>query len=50
MKKFELAEPQTIGQLTAYLAKESRKVMIMAGGTDLLGELKEEIIKLKKSS
>jgi xanthine dehydrogenase YagS FAD-binding subunit len=43
MKKFELAEPQTIGQLTAYLAKESRKVMIMAGGTDLLGELKEEI-------
>jgi len=43
MKKFELAEPQTIDQLTAYLAQEKRQVMIMAGGTDLLGELKEEL-------
>ncbi len=41
MKNFELAEPRTLDQLTAYLAKEKRKVSLMAGGTDLLGEIKE---------
>lgn len=41
MKNFELAEPRTLDQLTSYLAKSSGKVFIMAGGTDLLGEIKE---------
>jgi xanthine dehydrogenase YagS FAD-binding subunit len=41
MKNFELAEPKTLDQLTAYLAKEKRRVSLMAGGTDLLGEIKE---------
>jgi xanthine dehydrogenase YagS FAD-binding subunit len=41
MKNFELAEPRTLDQLTAYLAKEKRRVSLMAGGTDLLGEIKE---------
>jgi len=41
MKNFELAEPRTLDQLIAYLAKEKRRVSLMAGGTDLLGEIKE---------
>ncbi len=41
MKKFELAEPQNLEQVTAYLAKGRGGVFLMAGGTDLTGEIKE---------
>lgn len=44
MKNFKMAEPQTIEQLASLLAKEKEKVFLMAGGTDLWTEIKEEIL------
>jgi len=44
MKNFKLAEPKTIEQVTSFLAKEKGNIFLMAGGTDLLGEIKEELI------
>lgn len=44
MKNFQFAEPQTIEQLLSSLPKERGKYYLMAGGTDLLGEIKDEII------
>jgi xanthine dehydrogenase YagS FAD-binding subunit len=43
MKQFKTAEPQTLEQVTS-LSPEDRTYCLMAGGTDLLGELKDEII------
>jgi xanthine dehydrogenase YagS FAD-binding subunit len=44
MKNFSLAEPRTIEQVTAFLTEQRTKSYLMAGGTDLLGEIKDEII------
>lgn len=44
MKNFKLAEPQTIEQALALLAKGGEKVFLMAGGTDLLTEIKEGVV------
>jgi xanthine dehydrogenase YagS FAD-binding subunit len=44
MKNFKIAEPQTIDQVTSLLSENEEKYYLMAGGTDLLGEIKDEII------
>ena len=44
MKNFKMAEPQTIDQVTSLLSDEKKGFFLMAGGTDLLGEIKDEII------
>jgi len=44
MKNFSLAEPRTIEQVTAFLCEQRKNSYLMAGGTDLLGEIKDEII------
>ncbi|MFB0565108.1 MAG: xanthine dehydrogenase family protein subunit M [Candidatus Aminicenantaceae bacterium] len=44
MKNFKIAEPQTIDQLTSILSEKKERYYLMAGGTDLLGEIKDEII------
>lgn len=44
MKNFKLAEPETIEQAVTLLAKEEGKAFLMAGGTDLLTEIKEGVI------
>lgn len=44
MKDFKIAQPQTVEQVTSFLAREKEKISLMAGGTDLLGEIKEEIV------
>jgi len=43
MKQFKIAEPQTFEQVTS-LSSEDRTYCLMAGGTDLVGELKDGII------
>ncbi len=43
MKQFKLAQPQTIEQAASLLSNTAKKCMLMAGGTDLLDELKNEI-------
>ncbi len=43
MKKFKWAEPQTIEQAVALLVKGNGKAAVMAGGTDLLAEIKEGV-------
>jgi len=47
MKNFSLAEPLTIEQVTAVLSEKKEKSHILAGGTDLLGEIKDEVIEPK---
>jgi xanthine dehydrogenase YagS FAD-binding subunit len=44
MRNFKIAEPQTIDQVTSLLSENKEKYYLMAGGTDLLGEIKDEII------
>ncbi|MDH4258502.1 MAG: xanthine dehydrogenase family protein subunit M [Candidatus Aminicenantes bacterium] len=44
MKDFKIAEPQTLEQVISLPAEEKDKFCLMAGGTDLLGEIKDEII------
>ncbi len=43
MKQFKIAEPQTLAQVNS-LSPEERTYCLMAGGTDLVGELKDGII------
>jgi xanthine dehydrogenase YagS FAD-binding subunit len=43
MKNFKLAEPKTLPQASALLAGANGRVALMAGGTDLLGEMKEGV-------
>ena len=43
MKQFKIAEPQTFEHVTS-LSPEDRTYCLMAGGTDLVGELKDGII------
>ena len=44
MSNFQYAKPVSIEQVTSFLAKGKANVFLMAGGTDLLGEIKEGII------
>ncbi len=44
MKDFKMAQPQTLDQVTSLLAEKKEKYHLLAGGTDLLGEIKDEII------
>ena len=44
MKNFEWTEPKTIEQALARLAKANGKAVLMAGGTDLLTEIKEGVV------
>lgn len=43
MKDFKLAQPRTIEQTTAILSMNQGKAAVMAGGTDLLDEIKNGI-------
>jgi CO/xanthine dehydrogenase FAD-binding subunit len=42
MKEFKLAQPQTLAQVTSL--PSDQRYFLMAGGTDLLDEIKNEII------
>jgi xanthine dehydrogenase YagS FAD-binding subunit len=44
MRDFKIAEPQTIGQVTSLAIQKKDMYYLMAGGTDLLAEIKDEII------
>jgi len=44
MKNFQCGTPASLGQATSFLAKGSPNAFLMAGGTDLLGEIKEGLI------
>lgn len=44
MSNFKIAQPQTLDQVTSLLSERREKTYLMAGGTDLLGEIKDEII------
>ncbi len=44
MKDFKIAEPQTIDQVTSLTIDKKDKYKLMAGGTDLLAEIKDELI------
>ncbi len=44
MKDFKIAQPQTLGQVTSLLAEKKDGYYLMAGGTDLLDEIKNEVI------
>lgn len=44
MKNFKIAQPQTIDQVTALLAETKGNSHLMAGGSDLLDEIKNGII------
>ena len=45
MRNFAIAEPMTVDQAVSFLAEKKGSYFLMAGGTDLLGEIKDEIIK-----
>jgi xanthine dehydrogenase YagS FAD-binding subunit len=44
MKDFKIAEPQTIDQVNSLTIDKKDRYHLMAGGTDLLTEIKDEII------
>ncbi|MCX6574993.1 MAG: xanthine dehydrogenase family protein subunit M [Candidatus Aminicenantes bacterium] len=44
MSSFQYAKPASIEQVTSFLAKVNKKAFLLAGGTDLLAEIKEGII------
>jgi len=44
MKDFKIAEPQTVEQVISLPVEVQDRFCLMAGGTDLLGEIKDEII------
>lgn len=44
MKDFKMAQPQTLEQVTSLLAEKKDGYYLMAGGTDLLDEIKNEVI------
>jgi xanthine dehydrogenase YagS FAD-binding subunit len=43
MREFRIAQPKTVEELAALLAETKEKVAIMAGGTDLIDELKSGV-------
>lgn len=44
MKNFKIAQPQTINQVTSLFFEKRAKYYLLAGGTDLLGEIKDALI------
>ena len=44
MKEFRFAQPQSLNQVTSLLSKEKPRYSLIAGGTDLLDEIKNNII------
>lgn len=44
MKNFKIAQPRTIDEVTTFLSEGASNCYLMAGGTDLLDEIKNEII------
>ena len=44
MKEFKFAQPQSLDQVTSLLSQEKVGYSLMAGGTDLLDEIKNKII------
>lgn len=44
MKDFKMAQPQTLEQVTSLLAEKKGGYYLMSGGTDLLDEIKNEVI------
>jgi xanthine dehydrogenase YagS FAD-binding subunit len=45
MTNYRIAEPKTIGQVTSLLSEKKGEVFLMAGGTDLYTEIKDEIVR-----
>jgi xanthine dehydrogenase YagS FAD-binding subunit len=43
MREFKIAQPKTVEELAALLAETKEKVLLMAGGTDLIDELKSGV-------
>lgn len=43
MKDFMIAQPQSLSQASSLLATSEEKISLMAGGTDILDEMKSEI-------
>lgn len=43
MREFRIAQPKTVEELAALLAETKEKALIMAGGTDLIDELKSGV-------
>ena len=43
MREFKIAEPRTVDELAALLAETKEKTALMAGGTDLIDELKSGV-------
>lgn len=41
MKNFKIAQPQTLREVTSFLARKREGTALLAGGTDLLGEMKQ---------
>lgn len=44
MNEFKIAQPQSIGQVTSFLSQKQKGCYLMAGGTDLIGEMKSGIV------
>lgn len=44
MKNFKLAEPRTVEEALALLSEKKERTHLMAGGTDLLTEIKEGVV------
>ena len=44
MNEFKLAQPKTLEQTTAFLSQNQGKAFVMAGGTDLLDEIKNNTL------
>lgn len=44
MKEFKIAQPQTLNQATSLFSEKRDRYYLMAGGTDLLDEIKNKII------
>lgn len=44
MRNFKIAQPQSIGQVTSFLSENRDRCFVMAGGTDLLDEIKNETV------
>ncbi|MFW6159752.1 MAG: FAD binding domain-containing protein [Acidobacteriota bacterium] len=43
MKNFKIAQPRTLRKITSFLAEKRDGVALLAGGTDLLGEMKQGV-------
>jgi len=44
MRNFKIAQPKSLDQATSLLAKKKENVFLLAGGTDLISEIKEEVL------